>query len=176
MAHNSGESSDVRWWSRDWVALTTVALVLFVDQLSKFWVRSSMYPGQSLLTWSPVQLTYVLNTGSAFGLFPRQALFLIVAAFVGIGVLFVYYRHIPHPPLLFKISLGMMMGGAIGNLVDRLRYGSVTDFIDLRFFPVFNVSDSSITVGAIVLGYVLLSGSGDVKPTDGASVATKDVG
>jgi len=153
---NQGRQGTNRWWLRDWVALTMLAVVLMVDQLSKLIVRSTMVPGESLLTWSPIQLTYVLNTGSAFGLFPGQTLFLIVASFVGVGVLFAYYRNFSDPPFLVKISLGMMLGGAIGNLIDRLLFGYVVDFIDARFWPVFNLADSSITVGVIILAYVFL--------------------
>lgn len=144
-------------WSRNWVTLTAIALVISLDQLSKLLVRNYMVPGHSLLAWSPVQLTYIMNTGSAFGLFPRQTLFLIIAAFVGIIALYAYYRNYDNPPLMVRICLGMMIGGAIGNLIDRVRFGSVVDFIDARFWPVFNLADSSITVGILILVWVLLT-------------------
>ncbi len=145
------------WWSRHWVTLTAVALVIMLDQSTKYLIRQNMVLGQSILEWSPVQLTFIMNSGGLFGLFQRQTLFLIIGALVGIAALFVYYRHYDSPPLLIRIALGMMIGGAIGNFVDRLRFGSVVDFIDARFWPVFNLADASIDIGILILVWVLLT-------------------
>ena len=129
---------------------------LLADQLSKALVLLTMYPGQSIPESGIFRLTYVKNTGSAFGLFPNQTLFLIFASFVGIAILLVFYRiHRVSSPIL-RISLGLQLGGAIGNLMDRLRLGYVVDFLDVGAWPVFNLADSAIVVGLVGLMITML--------------------
>jgi signal peptidase II len=142
------------------------ALVLLSDQATKATVRSSIRPGQSLALapWlTPVlQITYVTNTGAAFGLFPGWSQILIVVAVIVIVALVWYYFQLPDGQWLMHVALGLQLGGATGNLVDRLRFGgSVVDFIDLNFWPlrqwpVFNVADSSIVVGTALLTLLML--------------------
>jgi len=108
-----------------------------------------------------LQLVPIHNTGSAFGLFQGQSFVLIIVAAVGIAFIlltaFLLYRRFP---LLAttpnRIALGLILGGALGNWVDRLRFGQVTDFIDVGFWPVFNVADSAITVAAIIIAFSLI--------------------
>jgi len=134
--------------------------VVTADQLSKTWIRS--YPeGHVIYELGFLQLVPVHNTGFAFGLFQGQSFALIIVAAVGIVSIllaaFLIYRRFP---LLAttpnRIALGLILGGALGNWVDRLRFGQVTDFIDVGFWPVFNVADSAITVAAIIIAYSLL--------------------
>jgi signal peptidase II len=142
------------------------ALVLLADQATKHVVRSNVVPGQSLpLTpWlSPVlQITYVTNTGAAFGLFPEWSQILIAIAVVVIVALVWYYFQLPDGEWVMQMALGLQLGGATGNLIDRLRFGgSVVDFIDLNFWPlrrwpVFNVADSSIVVGVTLLTLLMM--------------------
>ena len=103
-----------------------------------------------------VRLTYVENRGAAFGLFQEQTTFFIVVGVVVIGVIVASYRYIPESGWLLNICLGLQMGGAIGNLIDRIRVGYVVDFIDLTFWPVFNVADSAICVGVAGLALAVL--------------------
>jgi signal peptidase II len=103
-----------------------------------------------------IRLTYVENRGAAFGLLQDQTYFFIVVGVVVIGVIIASYRYIPEPSWLLNLSLGLQMGGAIGNLIDRIRDGHVVDFIDLTFWPVFNVADSAICVGVAGLAYTVL--------------------
>ena len=137
-------------------ALTVIAL----DQASKTIVRATLDRGES---WPdpdwPVRIRYVTNRGAAFGILDDQTLFLIVMAFVGLAAIYLYYRYPPFDHPVAAIAIGMMLGGAGGNLLDRVRLGEVTDFIDFTSYPAFNVADSSITVGIaiIILGYVLLA-------------------
>lgn len=105
---------------------------------------------------APVRLTYIVNTGAAFGLLPQYSLFLVLIAFLVIGMVLFYHRYIPSGALLVKIALGLQLGGAVGNLLDRLRYGYVIDFIDIRVWPVFNLADFSISLGVFLLAYFLL--------------------
>jgi signal peptidase II len=143
------------------IILPAVALlVLVADQISKYLVLSNLNPGQS---WNPVasltpwvSITHVTNTGVAFGLFQdRGSLFVIIAMIVVAAIIF-YYRHLPAGQWWIKVSLGLQLGGALGNLLDRLRLGYVVDFVDFKIWPVFNVADSSIVIGVAILAYYLL--------------------
>ena len=132
---------------------------LVADQFSKYIVLTSMYPGQSIPETGLFRITYVTNTGSAFGLFPNQTFFLIIASFIGIAILLVFYHiHRVSSPIL-HISLGLQLGGAIGNLMDRLRLGYVVDFLDVGAWPVFNLADSAIVVGLGGLVFTMLTTS-----------------
>jgi len=128
------------------------ALVVFgVDQASKALVQMHMRLGESIPLVGPVRLTYVLNSGAAFGLFPGATGFLVLASFVGILLVLYLYRFQWGQGRLLRLALGLQLGGATGNLVDRLRTGYVVDFIDLRVWPIFNLADSSIVVGLTLL-------------------------
>jgi signal peptidase II len=141
---------------RHWPVAAVFALALTADQLTKVWVRSALALGESWPRDGFFRLTHVGNTGSAFGLFGNSNSILIVAAFVGVGVLLLYYRSHPTPGLLVKASLGLLLAGAIGNLLDRLTVGHVTDFIDVGPWYIFNIADASIVCGVIALGASLL--------------------
>ncbi len=96
-------------------------------------------------------LDLVHNSGAAFGLFPNQTvLFIVVASAIVIGLV-VMYRRLSRGPIWLRIGLGLVLGGALGNLADRIRLGYVVDFIDLRWWPVFNIADSCIVTGVAVL-------------------------
>ena len=130
------------------VALLVVAL----DQASKQTVRSFMdlydyYPGDN---W-PVRFHYVTNTGAAFGVLQDQAAFLAVTSFIGVSAILLYYWSQSTGHRLITVAMGMMLGGAAGNLIDRVRLGKVTDFIDFPHYPSFNLADSSIVVAVVVL-------------------------
>jgi len=134
------------------IALTVIG----VDQLSKYLVRANMELGQSIPSEGLVRLTYTTNTGGAFGLFANQTFLLALAAVVAITVLVLYLRYLPRGSTLLKVGLGLDLGGAIGNLIDRVRLGKVTDFIDIGAWPVFNLADSAIVVGTFLIAYYLL--------------------
>jgi signal peptidase II len=138
--------------------LIVIALVVIgLDQLTKYLVRAHMGLGESIPGEGIFRLTYTTNTGGAFGILANQAFLLALVAIIGIAVFLVYLRYIPLQNSLLKIGLGLDLGGAIGNLIDRLRFdGKVTDFIDIGAWPVFNVADMSIVVGTIVIAYYLL--------------------
>ena len=141
------------------LSLLVMLAALVADQFSKYIVLTSMYPGQSIPETGLFRLTYVTNTGSAFGLFPNQTFFLIIASFIGIAILLAFYHiHRVSSPIL-RISLGLQLGGAIGNLMDRLRLGYVVDFLDVGAWPVFNLADSAIVVGLIGLVFTMLTTS-----------------
>jgi len=146
---------------RSVVFFLAALLVVVADQLSKMWIRSNLVVGQSLPETGFFRLTHVHNTGAAFGLFRDQSFILAIVALVGIIVLIVYalliYRYFPFlDNLLCKSALGLVLGGTVGNLIDRVRLGYVTDFIDVGIWPSFNIADSAIVVGIIVFVYSLL--------------------
>jgi len=143
-----------KWRAVPWT-LVTVIFVLAVDQLSKISVTTNMVFGQSLPESGFFRFTYVTNTGMAFGLFPHYTPIPTIATLLGIIVLFAFYRTLAARNRLLKISLGLQMGGAIGNLVDRIRLGYVIDFIDVGDWPVFNIADSAIVVGLTILAYTI---------------------
>ncbi|MBI3321491.1 MAG: signal peptidase II [Candidatus Omnitrophica bacterium] len=128
------------------------ALTLVADQLSKSLILTSFAPGESLpVIPGLLHLTYVQNTGAAFGLLKgQQTLFIVLSLAV---VAWILYEFVRRPLTTSSIVWGcaLILGGALGNLVDRLRLGYVVDFIDLRVWPVFNVGDSAITIGVALL-------------------------
>lgn len=131
-------------------------LVIAGDQYSKEWITSNLVMGQSLPQDAPVRLTYVVNTGAAFGILPQYSLFLVVIAFLVIAIVLLYQRYLPAGNRVIMAALGLQMGGAIGNLIDRLRFGYVIDFVDIRVWPVFNLADFSISLGVALLAYFLI--------------------
>lgn len=153
--------------SRNWfVLLAVVALTLVADRVSKAIISDNLRLNES---WHPsipllrrvFSLTYTTNTGVAFGLFPDQGVLFIFIALVVVTVIIVYYRHLPHGYGLVRLALGLQLGGALGNLIDRLRQGYVIDFIDVNFWPlhnwpVFNLADSAIVVGVGLLALTML--------------------
>ena len=150
----------VKW--RNVVFFLTALVIATADQLSKIWIRTNLAVGQSIPEAGFPRLTHIKNTGAAFGLFHGQAFPLTIVALVGVAVLLVYalfvYRRFPDlDKRLAWIGLGLVLGGTIGNLIDRLRFGYVTDFIDFGFWPAFNIADPAIVVGVILFAYLLLS-------------------
>ncbi len=108
-----------------------------------------------------VYLRLVHNTGAAFGMLPNASLLFGLAAVAVIVGILMYSRRLAGAARIVRIALGLELGGALGNLVDRVRYGYVVDFIDVRVWPyVFNVSDSAITIGVVLLLYHILSEGG----------------
>ena len=141
-----------------------LALLVFVlDQFTKYVVRELLpyrysFPDQGFL-----RFTHTHNTGSAFGILQGQNSPLIFVAIIGIMVLLIIYFTQPKPNKWLSVSIGLQIGGAIGNLYDRLHQGWVTDFLDVGPWPVFNVADSSIVVGLILLCWLFMRASPNVS-------------
>lgn len=144
-----------------WLWLVGLALVVIViDQLTKAYVVAHLDYHRS---WVPIRaieplfrFTHVHNTGAAFGLFQQGgSVFLIIAAVVSVIIVF-YYQQVPAGAWLVRIALSMQLGGALGNVVDRVRLGYVVDFFDVSIWPVFNVADSCIVIGVVLLALEML--------------------
>jgi signal peptidase II len=135
------------------------AAVLAVDQLTKHLVRRGIDPGGTHDFLPGVQLVHVRNTGVAFSLFSGGGTLVLVFTFVALAVLVGYFTLRPTRPWLW-LPTGLLIGGAIGNLIDRIAHGAVTDFIKLPLWPAFNVADMAITFGVLSLLLVLEGGRG----------------
>ncbi len=157
----------IRW--RDFAFFFVAVAVVVFDQLTKALVRSNMVPGQSIPEDGIIRLTYVRNAGVAFGLVLAKPTILIAITILVCGVvLFLYLRHPLFNHLFLRVALALVLGGAVGNLIDRLRLGYVTDFIDIRVWPIFNLADSATVAATIVLAcYILFPAFRAKKPADG---------
>lgn len=141
-----------RYWR---VPLLVFVIINILDRLSKWWIEANLGPieGTSMPILPPwLYLTYIHNTGVAFGMFQGiPHFFTILNIVISIGALYMYRTQMTHTPLV-QICIGGIVGGAVGNIIDRLRQGYVTDFVHVTWFPgIFNVADSAITVSVIVL-------------------------
>lgn len=143
---------------KDYLLLFGVAgISVALDQWTKGLVRANIeFGGQWLPEWlswlSPyARIVYWHNSGAAFGIFQNGNLVFTVLAFVVIGAIIYYFPQVENDDWTLKLAMGLQLGGAAGNLIDRLLIGKVTDFISVGVFPVFNIADASITVGVLVL-------------------------
>jgi len=139
-----------------WLGLS--ALVIILDQLSKAWITSHFVYGETLVVLSVFNLVLAHNTGAAFSFLSdaggmQRWLFSIIAIVASAWIVWLLRRH--GSQLLFALALSMILGGALGNLIDRIAYGYVVDFLqfhwDEHYFPAFNLADSAITCGAFIL-------------------------
>lgn len=129
-------------------------LVFIIDQLVKHLVVSTMHLGQSFPVIKGIfHITYVLNPGAAFGMLEHQRWFFIVVALAAVLLGVVFYRKLQQESILMRSGAGLLLGGAVGNLADRIQSGLVVDFLDFRVWPVFNIADIAICAGAGILIY-----------------------
>jgi signal peptidase II len=134
------------WWRAALVVLAVVA----VDQVAKALVVDNLARGERRDLVLGIDLVHVRNSGIAFGLFDGGGAVLTVMTLAALALLLVYFATHTSRPLLW-LATGLLVGGALGNLLDRARDGAVTDFIDLPLWPAFNVADMAITAGVIAL-------------------------
>ena len=138
---------------KDYLIIFSTALVtLILDQLSKFLVKANFQLNESLPIVSNIfHLTYIHNSGAGFGILQGQKLLLIFASVIAIGVILYYLDSIKEDGKLLQCLVGFVLGGTIGNLIDRISYGYVVDFLDFRIWPIFNFADSFVSIGIIGL-------------------------
>ncbi|MFN8162104.1 MAG: signal peptidase II [Solirubrobacterales bacterium] len=137
-------------------ALAVCALVVIADQASKAAIRANLVPGETVSVVGPLELTRSRNTGVAFGLAGGGGLGIVLLAVGAMALIGYLFARNPSRPGMW-LAAGLLAGGAIGNLIDRVRDGAVTDFIDLPLWPAFNVADIAITAGVATLAWILLS-------------------
>ncbi len=167
-------------WRRDLVFFSIAALIVTADQFTKWLVRQNLELGEQWpdKSFFHMRIINVVNDGAAFGMLQGYTPFLIVTSCVGLAAIVLYYLYPPMEHGLIRVALGMQLGGAIGNLIDRVRVGKVTDFINVGRFPTFNVADSSISVSiAAVLIFFALQELDDYRKqkrtADAGSAATQ---
>lgn len=139
------------------VIIGVAAIVFALDQVSKFLIVQNIplwgYWSVSENIARLFRLTFITNTGAAFGMFPRfGSVFMIIAIIVVIGIV-IFSHHLPVESTWVRISLGLQLGGAMGNLLDRILRGFVVDFFDVGFWPIFNIADVAVVVGVCMLVY-----------------------
>jgi signal peptidase II len=157
--------------------ITVTTLSLLIDQLSKIWIRVNIHGGKSVEIISGLfRLVHVENPGAAWGIFADSAYripFFIVATLIAFSVIGVYFSRIPKGQNLLAVAISLILGGALGNFIDRLYYRSVTDFLDFYVarqpisgwliehfgsnrWPSFNIADATIVTGLLLIMYDML--------------------
>lgn len=141
---------------RSYISLGLIAgTVILLDQLTKSWVRIHLALGQTWMPWEPLapyaRIVHWQNSGAAFGMFQNAGgLFAILAVLVAAMIIY-YFPRLGPQDWAVRLAMSLQLGGALGNLIDRLQHGYVTDFISVSTFPIWNIADASITCGVIVL-------------------------
>jgi signal peptidase II len=149
-----------------WLSLAAIALSAVVgDQVTKHVVASNLALGESLHVVGPFSIRHVENSGIAFGLFSSATAAVIVVTTIAVGWMLVYFARsgARHPVL--PVALGLVIGGSVSNLADRVRLGFVTDFLDFRYWPAFNLADSFIVIGVGILLVALLLAEREPQPS-----------
>jgi signal peptidase II len=156
------------------VSLLIATLVVLADQLTKSLIIKNLDWGEA---WNPipslswlVNLTPVINEGGVCGYFQGSGLRFIIIGIVVIGAMPILWRSLPVNRALIRLSLGLLLAGAVGNLLDRMRFGYVIDFVSVEFisWPAFNVSDSAMVIGTGILGYYLFLEEEEQEGKEGA--------
>lgn len=144
-----------KYWRDYLVLFLMVGLIIIVDQITKAQVRINLAQGEM---WSPwpwlapyARFVHWYNTGVAFGMFQGMGWMFSIVAVIVSGAIIYYFPRVPREDWPLRLAMGLQMGGALGNLVDRVTLGHVTDFISVGTFAVFNVADACITTGVFVL-------------------------
>lgn len=161
----------------DPVPWITILTALVLDQLTKWIVIEKLAVGQSWPETGFFRFTHAWNTGTAFSLFQGQGDILTWVSLGAVGVLTWIYRSIDSPHWVLRLAFGLQFGGAIGNIVDRIRLGHVTDFLDVGWWPVFNIADSSIVIGiSLMIFYFWFLDEGSIsgKPADATNDGSPD--
>jgi signal peptidase II len=141
-----------------WLALAAIALAaVTADQVTKHVVTSHLQLDEGLHVVGPFWIHHVQNSGIAFGLFASATPFVIVLTGAAIAWMLVYFARSGSRHPVLPVALGLVIGGSVSNLVDRVRLGYVTDFLDFRYWPAFNLADSFIVIGVGILLAALLA-------------------
>ncbi|MDY6825699.1 MAG: signal peptidase II [Bacillota bacterium] len=146
------------------------AVIIALDQLSKYMIASSMELGQTITIIDKFfYITYVRNPGAAFGMFPYQTVFFVVITVIVVLVIIYYYRLLAKRHRWLRVGLALQLGGALGNLIDRVRGTYVIDFLDFSIWPpVFNLADSAIVIGIAFLLIAFWRDSNLIKEFEGS--------
>jgi signal peptidase II len=146
---------------RDIVFGAVAVLVIIADQLTKLWIRTHLAYGEVLFDKGFVEIIHVQNTGASFGILTGHTLLVIIAVFlemlVILAIVYLFRNRLSFlDSMLMRVGAGLIFGGGIGNQIDRLVRAHVTDFIDFKWWPAFNVADASAVVGTIIVAYCII--------------------
>lgn len=135
---------------KGWFFAASLLLIL-LDQVSKWWIQWKLIPGQSVpVVPGVLHFTLSFNSGIAFGLFPQFGGAFLWVSLAIVSAVMIYYLRLPTPTGWTTAIASLLAGGALGNVLDRVRLGHVVDFIDFRVFPVFNLADTAVTCATIL--------------------------
>ncbi|MDY6084802.1 MAG: signal peptidase II [Dialister sp.] len=136
------------------ITIATAVFICLLDQAVKWLVQTSMVLGESVPIFPHIfHLTYIINPGAAFGILADQQWFFLGIVGVLLVVFFMLRSRIPSRPVYFPVAVGMLLGGALGNAIDRVRIQGVVDFFDFRIWPIFNVADVAICLGVGLIAF-----------------------
>lgn len=159
---------------RHWASLGLVTGAAFVaDQVTKLAVRSTLSADDAVQLVGPVSIRHVVNSGIAFGLFSRAVPVVIALTVLALAWMLVFFARSGGRHAALAPALGLLAGGSLANLLDRLRLGHVTDFIDIRHWPTFNLADAFITVGVVLLLLVIVLADRPARRTGFGPQATR---
>jgi signal peptidase II len=175
-------STVINWFRKAWLVLVVAGIVILLDQWTKTVIRVSV-PEYTAISPIPALGEYFLfehvrNYGAAFGILQNQGgFFIVIAIVVAVAILF-YVRYLPTDQWVVRVLLGLQLGGAIGNVIDRFQQGYVTDFVKIGipgvyYWPNFNVADSAIVIGVVGLGIYILVEDVRKQRHEKASAATR---
>jgi signal peptidase II len=154
------------------------AIVIILDQWSKTLIRQNLALGEEIYPIAFLapffRFTFWQNTGAAWGIFQNANIPLLILSSIIAVFIILYYHKAFDEPLIYRISMGLLLGGAVGNIIDRIQLGYVTDFIAVGRFPVFNVADSCVTIGVFLMLLGLLIQEHKEKAARQAAETTQD--
>lgn len=146
-----------------------VGVLVFLDQISKYFVSSHLKLNESIAVLQGIfHITLIHNRGAAFGIFKGMLPVFIFLSMITIVLAALYAKRFRYTHAYARVGLLLILAGAVGNLIDRIRLGYVVDFIDVKFWSVFNIADTTITIGAACLVYHILVISRKIPPPCGA--------
>lgn len=159
------------------LALVSGAIIL-LDQLTKTWVRDNLALSQTWMPWEQLapyaRIVHWQNSGAAFGMFQNAGAFFAVLAILVAGMIIYYFPRLEPGDWAVRLGMSLQLGGALGNLIDRLQHGHVTDFISIGNFPIWNIADAAITCGVAVMILDMIFNPLHRKPAASASAHGDD--
>ena len=138
------------WVFKDKYIFPVFSFVFISDQITKYAVYKNISLGESIPAEGIIRITYARNTGMAFSLFENFGIILLILSLIIASILIIYLFTIDKPRILIRVFSGLVIAGALGNILDRIRFGYVNDFIDVGWWPIFNIADSSITIAIVI--------------------------
>ncbi|MDI3534334.1 MAG: signal peptidase [Thermosediminibacterales bacterium] len=144
-----------------------IVFLVLIDQISKSYIQKLMSPNESIpIIKNLFHITYVKNYGAAFGVLKHRTTFFVFISVLIVIIILVYMQFVPKNKKALRFAFALQIGGALGNLLDRIRLSYVVDFLDLRIWPVFNIADMAIVFGVGILIYeIVFNDKKSLKPS-----------